>query len=160
MDNHQLASVLLEMEGHWISQRTTYCLKNNKIQSAQVKTQVSLIKTNKMNVENNNRNQTISLCEYYPLLNREVFYVYKPSKIRSLTIQGTIQKYYNNKLETQFFLLQNNYLKININKKNIHYLEYVYFISSKLRISVTFIKLHEDYVAIAFNSHIKINRRD
>lgn len=145
----QLKSLFNNIEGNWLYNKTIYYLDSKKININ--KSQKQITRLENLSLLNN-----VYICRYKNFSNKEIIYNYI-SRTNEYPTFGTLQKIYNNYIqEYEFQLNYNNNLKITYTKQNIKYIEYIYFINTNFRISIVIIKRLSKYIAICFNSEIKI----
>uniref|UniRef100_UPI003002F6EE Ycf58 n=1 Tax=Anunuuluaehu liula TaxID=3049639 RepID=UPI003002F6EE len=147
--NLQLNTLFDNIEGKWLSHKTIYYLNTKKININ--KCQKQIIRLKNLSLENNGY-----ICRYKNLSDQEIVYNYIPTTNKYSTF-GILQKIYNNCIkEYQFQLKDNNNLKIRYIRQDIKYTEYIYTVNTNFRISIVIIKRLNQYIAICFNSEIKI----
>lgn len=135
------------IEGNWLSHQSIYYLQAKKI------------KINKFQ-KNIDRFVDQSLLNYSyiykHLSSKEIIYNYvTENKQKSKSCK--LQKIYSSYIQTYELSLNNtNCIETQYLKNDIKYTEYTYIINKNLRISVVIIKKHNNYIAISFNSEIKI----
>lgn len=145
----QLKSLFENVEGSWLYNKTIYYLDAKKININKSQKQITKLKN--LSLLNNRY-----ICKYKNFSNKEILYNYI-STTNGCSTFGKLQKIYNNYIqEYEFQLNYNNNLKITYTKQNIKYTEYIYSINTNFRISIVIIKRLNKYIAICFNSEIKI----
>nr|YP_009295694.1 conserved hypothetical plastid protein [Mastocarpus papillatus]AOL58178.1 conserved hypothetical plastid protein [Mastocarpus papillatus] len=142
---------LKNMEGNWLSHKTIYYLETKKINVHKVQKEISKIQ----HLSSLNDRY---ICKYKNLPNNDIIYDFVPTNNQESTF-GIIRKIYNHYTqEYKFQTKSTNNLKIKYIKKKIIYTEYIYSINANFRISITIIKKCGKYIAICFNSEIKITQ--
>lgn len=159
MKIEQLKSLIIEMEGNWSSHRTYYLLENKQIKTDHLNINIKLIKQQKNQLEEYKSYIPHYICSYSSLMHRKIKYSYIIKAINNSYISGLIQKQYNNIWQKYSFTFFNNCLKISLKSDDIQYIEYMYFINSKLHISIILIKYNSSYTGISFHSNIKIQKK-
>nr|AOM64533.1 hypothetical protein Riqu_054 [Riquetophycus sp.] len=155
MYTNPLKSFLFNMPGNWICQKTLYCIKNSEIRSHQIKININTLTNN----SNNNEETIIQHYYQYSILNKNIIYKYIQDKDQ-FNIKGILYRIYNNTKSEYKFELHNGYLKLQSGKDDLKYTEYMYCVNSKFIISIVVIKINQNYIAVGFNSNIKINKNN
>lgn len=147
-----LESSLNSVEGRWISQRTIYYFDKRQIESKKIYIDIKKIE----DVERNNETDTIIYSYKYIYENQSSIVYNYIINTRSIGNCGIISKISNKTKKQYEFIFYNKCLKIQYIKDSTMYTEYAYLINSRFKISVVIIKHNNNYVAISYNSDIKI----
>lgn len=143
---------LEKIEGIWLAQRTVYCLTTKTFYNNHSKIKISKkYNPQKINSEIN------EIYHYIDLNTLENNYNYHFLSQVFPFHEGLIKKNTNKYTENYKYKIYSiNCLQIESIKKDIEYIEYIYFINKNFRISITTIKKLKKYLSISFSSEIKM----
>ncbi|CCP38189.1 conserved hypothetical plastid protein (plastid) [Chondrus crispus] len=137
------------IEGNWLSHQSIYYLQAKKIKINKFQKNIDRF------VDQSLQNHSY-ICKYKNLSSREIIYNYVAEN-NPKSKSGILQKIYSSCIQTYKLSLNNtNCIEIKYLKNGIQYTEYTYIINKNLKISVIIIKKNNNYIAISFNSEIKI----
>nr|YP_010986205.1 chromophore lyase CpcS/CpeS-like protein [Polyopes affinis]WOL37123.1 chromophore lyase CpcS/CpeS-like protein [Polyopes affinis] len=150
----QLNTFLQIMEGNWISQKTTYFLKNNQVYLNQFKYILDISTDLTFNNNVNQENFGHFNLEYHKNnIKLKDNYIFTYTNQNDL---GLIKKKTRKKLSNyQYSIYASNCLMIKHKDKNVEYIEYIHKINSKFIISMALLKKSDKYIAISCSSNIK-----
>lgn len=147
--NSLLKLLSKNIEGNWLSYQSIYYLQAKKIKINKFQKNIERF------VDHSLLNYSY-IYKYKNLSSREIIYNYVVENHPKSKF-GKLQKIYSNYIQTYELSLNNiNCIETKYLKHEIQYTEYTYIINKNLRISVIIIKKYNDYIAISFNSEIKI----
>ena len=156
MEKTQLEFFLYHMDGNWISHKTIYYLKNKTFTNNQAKIRINITKKHS-NQLLTNENINIEQFHQHNILNKNIIYKYNIETKDKLHTTGKLEKINNDVHKEYLFNFQDSCLKLQKKIKNINYTEYIYFINKKFILAIIIIKKQQNYIAVGFNSNIKIN---
>nr|YP_009293851.1 chromophore lyase [Ahnfeltia plicata]AOM65539.1 chromophore lyase [Ahnfeltia plicata]UAT97220.1 chromophore lyase [Ahnfeltia plicata]UAT97425.1 chromophore lyase [Ahnfeltia plicata] len=158
-----MRSFLNQIEGKWISQRTTYYMKNNKIDNNKAEFIIRRLKNIDSLIQTDNQYSTQGMKKYdaYSITWNSIpkqNIVYNIFSTDSDLHAGSIRKV-DNQIYTKynFYLENSNSLQLNYVENNIQSTEKIHFVNPNLRISTSIIKKFGKCIAISFASEIKID---
>lgn len=149
--NSLLKLLSKNIEGGWLSQQSIYYLEKKKVT-------INKFKKNIVRFVNSKLVQLSYsyICKYESLPNEEIIYNYSITCDKNHN-SGELKKIYSKYIQAyKIELKSTSCVQIKYKAKKITYIEYTYIINKNLRISIIIIKKNHNYVAVCFNSDIKI----
>nr|YP_009293649.1 hypothetical protein Rhodyp_053 [Rhodymenia pseudopalmata]AOM64331.1 hypothetical protein Rhodyp_053 [Rhodymenia pseudopalmata] len=154
MEN-QIDYFLKQIEGRWISQKTTYYMQKTKLYANKSKNKIITVNNKVANTLMSSVDSNLyTLCNSNLNTNKNdstLFLTDSSNKKGSIVKIKPFTKY-----NGIFKIDSNNCLKIEFTYNRISYTEYLYLITKNFHMHISLIKLKSRYIAVTFTSCIKI----
>nr|YP_009257518.1 hypothetical chloroplast RF58 [Coeloseira compressa]ANH09601.1 hypothetical chloroplast RF58 [Coeloseira compressa] len=141
---------LESLEGNWLSNQTVYYITTKQIINRKNKNHIKIIENNSVvnQIAINNKNNLTSNQAYH--------FIFKNCQQKQ---EGYMKKEtFSTTSYGKFKLYSNHCVKTIFNKKNTNYTEYLLTCTKNFQISIGFIKVNKNYIAVKFTSKIKISK--